>query len=238
VIFVDDRVGSKELVKYFDDMGIRAELSHLDAGDVCWVGEGSVVGVERKTVSDFVNSCLSGRLGEQLVKMKEDYDVAYLLIEGRYKEGRSGVLLVPRRGGWWELKGRKFRYSQFLQMLSTAQIVGGMNLLFTEGVKGTVRVLCELYKWWRKPPEKHRSCLPQQKCNTRRIYRSSIEERIAAQIPGIGFEKARVVAKHFGCVWNMVTASEEEWMEVEGVGRAIAKSARRVFGRRNHVGRR
>lgn len=106
-VAVDDREpgGVRRAVEAHPDVG-RVEVRRLPAGDVAILddedrdGEGLVedggerhvegtVGIERKTVADYANSALGTTgtdLREQVLKMGETYDHAYVLLEGDLSE--------------------------------------------------------------------------------------------------------------------------------------------------------
>ena len=56
--------------------------------------------------------------------------------------------------------------------------------------------------------------------------------RVAGELPGIGFNRAKDVAKHFGSLIEMVLASEKEWRKIDGIGKGIAsKVVKELQGR-------
>src|SRR4051812_5465590 len=112
MLLVDPRAGSVNLIEPLRAQGLEVVETHLESGDVGFIGrgEGGVpvhIGVEYKTLSDCISSMRTGRLeGHQLLGMRADpplYDFAYLLIEGtplvqngqlmerRFKRGRAEV---------------------------------------------------------------------------------------------------------------------------------------------------
>lgn len=108
VLLIDDRAGSKELVKYapLDQRGV---LCHLEFGDVAIAGKGPggkavKVGVEMKSLADMVASLQSRRLQQvQVPGMEREYDERWLLTYGEYREDEEGMVevlvdhLVPAR---------------------------------------------------------------------------------------------------------------------------------------------
>ena len=56
----------------------------------------------------------------------------------------------------------------------------------------------------------------------------SLLRRLALELPGID-TKAVAVEKRFKSVWEMVNATEEEWMGIEGIGKLTAKSVWEVL---------
>jgi ERCC4-type nuclease len=64
----------------------------LDAGDFQFFPHGLKVLIERKTVSDLLNSLKSARLVTQAHKLIEQSDAAILLIEGLYSRSKRGYV--------------------------------------------------------------------------------------------------------------------------------------------------
>jgi DNA integrity scanning protein DisA with diadenylate cyclase activity len=51
----------------------------------------------------------------------------------------------------------------------------------------------------------------------------SLLRRIAIELPNIGYERVAIVEK-FGTVRRMFEATEEEWRNLEGIGKVTAKN--------------
>lgn len=101
-LYVDSRVGSIELLPALLKLGLPAEKAMLDEGDFAFEGNGSygtvLVGVERKVVSDLVQSVQTKRINDQLGRMTPTYDYLWLLVEGVWGSDRQGRLTW--RKGW------------------------------------------------------------------------------------------------------------------------------------------
>jgi len=93
---VDNRgSGEEEIYNLLSKKHLAVEHTHLDSGDIIF---GSI-GIERKTVSDLVNSVTGNNrhLWEQLKILKDTYDTPILLIEGpiNYKDKLlTGILFA------------------------------------------------------------------------------------------------------------------------------------------------
>src|SRR5271169_4444109 len=127
MILLDDRVGSHELLPYFSPYGVQVESTRLDYGDACWVGKGPdgdcMVGVERKTIGDFISSMRGKRLaGHQLPGLMSSYEFTYLIVEGIYRPGETGELEQRQGHGkgksGWGWKGMGVRYREVDNHLS------------------------------------------------------------------------------------------------------------------------
>src|ERR1700685_3075549 len=108
MIYIDDRVGSIELLPTFQSHRNRPQCSssRLIAGDMCFSGQGAMgncmIGVERKRLKDMLNSIRSGRFsGEQLPKLIEHYEYSYLIVEGIWRCNWDNGLLEDMWGNGW-----------------------------------------------------------------------------------------------------------------------------------------
>lgn len=231
MIYIDDRTGSKELA----DLIENAVLVHLDFGDAMFSGcgpDGEVqIGVERKAIGDLINSIASGRLsGHQLPGLLETYFKTYLFVEGVCQENpASGELEVLRGTKWTHLNrgGRKFAYKDVWAYLTTLEAMTGIVVRNTVNMLQTASQIEWLKAWWSKPWDKHRGHLQIHKVPPRfatlKPTKPSLLKQIAADLPNIGWERATAVEKQFGSVRRMFEASEEEWREVEGIGKLTSR---------------
>lgn len=74
----------KDLAKFHPDVD-KQFLAGLDAGDLNING----VGFERKTMGDYISSLKEGRLEDQIEKLEQKYEEAYILIEGDLSEAED-----------------------------------------------------------------------------------------------------------------------------------------------------
>ena len=70
IIYADSRERSSGVLKELKDMGLKLQLEKLDVGDYILSER---CGVEFKTVSDFVDSIVDGRLLGQITELKKSY---------------------------------------------------------------------------------------------------------------------------------------------------------------------
>lgn len=236
MIWIDDRAGSKELVNY-PPLDKTGELCRLDAGDVCLTGEGPtgtvLVGVEVKSITDLISSTDTGRLqGTQIPGMLRDYDVAWLLYYGEYRPGIRDQSLQIKRGKTWRgyrLGPRAVPYGYVAAFLLTL-VAAGIRVQRVVDVREAAVWIGVLERWWSKPWDQHKglhafdnsrnlSLVPDMDAET------LLRARVAAQLPGVGFERAMAAARYFGTVREMVNASAGEWEKIEGIGRVVAGAA-------------
>jgi ERCC4-type nuclease len=231
VIYVDPRIGSGELARPLQMRGLPVEVTPLDFGDIAIVGNGPgghtlLVGVERKRITDLVQSMTSGRLsGHQLPGLVEMYAHRWLLVEGAYREADNGLLEIPAGGGRWTTT--RLSHSAVEAYLLTLTLRGGLHVHRTFDTRASVIWIGALHQWWTaKQWSEHRSHLATHQPADPGIWsRPTIVHKMAAQLPGIGDEKAAAVAKHFKTVTEMVEATEAAWRQIPGIGKTLAAGA-------------
>lgn len=90
------------------EQGFEVSRVTMDSGDYLWVThDNRAVAVERKTGSDFLHS-IGGRqangrprLINQLLRMRETYDISILLIEGQFYPIDAETVMVSGRTRKW-----------------------------------------------------------------------------------------------------------------------------------------
>ncbi|HEX6825448.1 MAG TPA: ERCC4 domain-containing protein [Nitrospiraceae bacterium] len=229
MIYIDSRIGSKELEPLFRPFGVSVQLAELEFADLCWVGNGPdgecMVGVERKRINDLIQSIRSKRLsGHQLPGMMQSYQYVYLQVEGFYRPGRKGALEVMKGKDWWPSDARVM-YREIDNYLNTLEAKCGVIVHRAGTIEEGIHQIVDLYKWWtEKTWAEHKSDnqlyapTPQGRKVGWHYEPPTWLEKIAAQLPGVD-RKAKAVAKHFGSVEMMVDAGIGDWMMIDGIGK-------------------
>lgn len=241
-LFIDDRDGSRDLAGIEPAKSI-SELTRLDSGDCMIIGNGPGgavvnVGVEVKSIWDLVSSAETGRLqATQVPAMLKTYDMSWLLYHGAYRIGADGYLWVRRKFG---RPGDKHEYRPLKlgkRQVPYAYIEGliydfafmGIHTRHVTDVREAAIWLHSLHRWWSKPWDKHRGMRVIDKSREVSLMpgmdeREMQRTRIAAQLPAVGFERAITAARHFPSVREMINAPVEEWTQVDGIGKVIARA--------------
>ena len=243
MILLDSRTGSGDLIHYLRP---QAEVGRLEYGDAMLSGEGPdgvpvSVGVEVKQLSDVLKCMTDGRFaGHQLPGLIASYTVVYLLVEGEWRRDfQSGVLQTRyrknRRGTWTDVAvgSRRFMWSDFDRWLLTMEMKGGVRVKFTRERQETAQFLKDLHWWWGEGWGKHKSHLafddsggltrPAELRDRALLVRPSVACLVAAQLPGLGQDRARKAARRFLTVEAMLGASEKDWAQVDGIGKTLAR---------------
>ncbi len=239
-MLVDDRAGSKDLMKYRTIKEI-ATLTRLDSGDVAIAGNGPqgdvLVGVEVKSTWDVLSSANTGRLqATQVPAMLKTYDVSWLLQYGTYRPSPTdGSLQIRKKGKWTSFAiGSKYVPYGYIEALFFDLAALGVKVKHVSDMAEAAAWLGVLYRWWQKPWKAHKGMRTFDRSRDVTLMPSMDQDvylraKIAAQLPGVGFERAVAVANHFTSVVHMVTADEGEWAKVPGIGKVVARSAVRAM---------
>jgi ERCC4-type nuclease len=174
--------------------------------------------------------------------MADCYDYCYLLVEGIWRPGSQGELIVGHGtldhgrsfgGTWAPAYGQGIRYRAVDNYLSTMELHAGVIFRRTLTPVETVATVVDLFHWWNdKPWEKHSSHLGvyapavgtsgRSRMNlVRRVI--SLREKWAMQIDGIDMVIAERAAAQFPSALALAVGTEEEWMEIKGIGKPTAK---------------
>jgi ERCC4-type nuclease len=113
--------------------------------------------------------------------------------------------------------------------LLTLELRGGIHVHRTRSIEDSAAWLAALYHWWTgKAWSQHRGHLALgTQPDTSLFNRPSLARRVAAELPGIGYEKSQDVEKKFPTVAAMVAGSEESWRTIPGIGPTLAARAYR-----------
>ena len=235
-ILVDDRAGSKELVKYLTTKD--AYLTRLEAGDVAFGGNGPngpvYVGIEHKTISDVAQCVDNGRFaGTQLPGMLRNFDYNYIMVEGVWRcDPETGILQLRKGRGWAGMTygKRSWMYTEVMGWLNTMSIICGVRVIQTGSKVDSGQAISNLYSWWGKPWEKHNahmqmdlSRMSQRKRKDVELVPPSLVRRVAVALPGVGWGRSEVIDNRFTSIVDMCEADEAEWNKIKGIGKKTAR---------------
>jgi Fanconi anemia group M protein len=177
------------------------EFRNLENGD--YILSDRVI-IERKTAEDFENSIIDKRLFKQLKDLKK-YERPILIIEG----------------------DNYFRLSEKIVNGAVISIMLDFNIpvVFSKDARDTADILVKMAE---------REQLRTKRTVAIRTGKKpmSLKERqrfIVESFPDVGAMTAENLLMKFGTIEKIVNASEDELMEVEGVGKIMAKKIKEVL---------
>lgn len=196
-MFIDSRIGSKDLAPQLKQMGVPVELTTLEFGDIAFVSkDGKSIGIELKKLPDLVQSLRDGRLsGHQLPGLMKSFDCSFLLIEGQYSTDAMGQMCTRVRLGWKQMPGQ-VRTSEIEKRVLTLELNGGLRTRYTNTRADTLHWLVNLYRWFTdKGAEQHTSHLHQH--DVPQLITVSDFRAAVMKWPGIGRKASLAVEKAF-----------------------------------------
>jgi ERCC4-type nuclease len=228
-LLLDRRVGSIELHTL---LTTPHSVCELDYGDAVVLGSGAMgdigIGIERKRIRDLISSMESGRLvAHQIPGMLEEFERAYVVVEGLWKPDRNRNLCLYGKGGFKPLRYGKRRYGSkdIHSFLLSIQEMFGVRVIITGSATHTAAWIDDIHYWYNK--SRHRTGevmmtnpIPANGWNGRR---PSTVALVAKELKGVGGRKALDLAKIFPTVQDLVNATVPDIMKVPGIGQTIAE---------------
>jgi len=201
LIFADYREKGTGVLKELVNTGASLKLEMLNVADYVLSAR---CAVEFKTVEDFAQSIVDGRLLAQLKELKRQYERPVIIVEGT-----QDLFNV-----------RNIHPNAIRGMLATIAVSYGIPIIYTKDTKDTAAQLIAIAKreqalnkeTYQPHAEKRVMSVPEQ------------QEFIISALPNVGLNLAKELLKHFKSVKNIVNASEEDLKKVEGVGDKKAKA--------------
>ena len=165
------------------------------------------VGIERKTIPDFLNSIIDKRLVNQLISLKENFNYLILIIEGE-----ENIFAL-----------RNFHPNSIRGMISSIALDFQVPMIFSKGAKDTAAYINVISKRFDRG-------LP--KVNLRGQKPLTLKEQqeyFIEGLNGIGNSTAKLLLEHFKSVKNIVNASAKDLIEVEKIGKKKAEKIKEIF---------
>ncbi len=169
------------------------------------------VAVERKSAADFVDSMLDAdrSMFEQVGELSRAYARPVLIVEGTNLYGQRDIDPNAIRGA-----------------LASLAVDFGISVLRTESETDTTELLATIARREQETRDREVSVHGEKTTKTR----AEQQEYVVSSIADIGPITARGLLEHFGTVEAVMTAREEDLLEVDGVGPVTAERIREVVG--------
>lgn len=165
------------------------------------------IGIERKTLSDFLNSIIDKRIIQQLIYLKENFTIPLLIIEGT-----QNIYTI-----------RNFHPNAIRGMLASIAIDYQIPILQTRNYRDTSALISTIASRLEKP-KKLFPLLKKRKPLTLKEQ----QELIIESFPGIGPNLAKNLLTKFKSVKRVINSSEEKLKKVEKIGPIKAKEIKKI----------
>jgi len=195
----ESRTKTYEWLKSFDATIIEKQL---DVGDYIVSDR---VGIERKTITDFLQSILNQRLFRQLEGLCKSFDKPLMILEGDQRMLFSARNIHPNT-----IHG----------VLSSISIDYRIPIIWMYSPKMTASQI--YWTAWREQ-KKEKRVLQTRACKkTKNIAQQ--QEFIVAGLPSINTILSRRLLKEFRTIKNVFSLTEGDLQKMEGIGKKKAKS--------------
>lgn len=197
-IIVDHREYRSHVVRQIASYDIEIESGQLPVGDYI---VSSRIGVERKEVDDFLNSLLSGKLFDQIKRLRDAFPRPVLILEG------SGLFTK-----------RNINHNAIFGTMVSIMIDYGIPVIMTKDAAETADLLIVMAKREQRTDKK--SVALRGEKHMMDLYEQ--QQFIIEGLPQISTVIAKRMLAHFGSVRGIINATEDELQEVQGIGKTIA----------------
>jgi ERCC4-type nuclease len=221
IVYVDTREPESIFRGLQQQEGVTPVWRKLEAGDYYIPAERCSLLIERKTVTDYLDSLFDARLWEELERVRgaetgEGRLMPILLIEGDWRRVlRFGKREVKDAVGWV--------YSSLL----SAMVSWGFQVVSSPSLSWTPYILASFTKWLGRP---RKSGPPVYK--PKAVTLDELAVRVLSAFPRISVERARRILGRYGTLKDAL-GSVDSWKEdVEGVGEKIASGVKAVLTHR------
>jgi Fanconi anemia group M protein len=197
-IIVDHREYRSTVVRNLTIKGASIEPKQLNVGDYVL---SSRIGVERKEVGDYLDSLINGSLFKQVGQLRDAFSRPVLVLEGENL-----------------LTQRNISHNAILGSLASITIDFGITILPTRDSAETADLLSVIAKREQKLDKKSVSIRGEKRVHTL----SENQQFIVEGLPKVSSVIAKRLLQHFGSIKNLINATEDELMEVQGIGKNIS----------------
>lgn len=193
-IYADMRESRSGVITALQGMdNIELSIGELPCGDYVLSPE---VAVERKSATDFVLSVMSGRVFEQVGKMKLDFKRPIVMIEGDPLKTRSSIDPKAVAGAISSLITiQEVSVLMVANAAETAVMLSTMARHLQEGLGYEINL----------HPKKPKP-------------NAAAAQYVIGSLPGVGPGNAKKLFDHFGSIFKVMTATTEDITKVKGIG--------------------
>ena len=203
VVIADSREGNSKVIRHLSQMEMDVKIRSMAVGDY-QVSDDVVI--ERKTAKDFVDSIIDKRLFKQARELSEEFKHPIIILEG---DDIYNGMIHPNA-----VRGT----------LATLAIDFGISILPTRDSQDTAAMIKRIAVREQDGEKNH----IQIRTDKKPVSLWEQQLFIIESLPNIGPVNAKNLLQHFGSVEKVITASESELQEVEGIGKKTAENIRKV----------
>lgn len=203
VVYADSREGNSKVIRHLTEMEMDVKVRPMAVGDYQVSDD---VAIERKTAKDFVDSIMDKRLFKQATELREEFKNPLIILEG--DDFYSGFINPNAVRG----------------SIASIALDFGISIIPTRNAQDTAAMIKRIAIREQTGEKPH----IQTRTDKKPVNMWEQQLFIVESLPNIGPVNAKKLLEHFGTVSKIINASENELMEVEGIGKKTAKNIRKV----------
>ena len=207
VIYVDNREIRSGILEHLKNFKVDIRLKQLSVGDyIC----SDRVCVEKKTVSDFLQSMFNQRIFDQLSSLSDSFEKPLLILEG------SPEALFTER---------KIHANTVRGMLTAIAVDFGIPIIWTQDARETAAQIF----WIANREQILEKREPSIRANKKARTLAKQQEFLVAGLPNVNAKLSKRLLKKFKTVRKVFSAKEERLIKVEKIGKEKARKIREVL---------
>lgn len=204
VVIADTREMRNDVTRSLRNFDLVLQEKQLEVGDyIC----SDRVGVERKRVSDFLDSIIDQRIFNQLGDLSQTFEKPVLIIEGNPE-----LLFLERNMHSNTIRG----------VLSSIALDFRVPMIWTHN---SVDTAAQIF-WMARREQLDEKREIQIRSNKKNHSLAHYQEFLVAGLPFVSNTMSRRLLDHFKNPRNVFSATLEQLMEVDGIGKEKAKKIR------------
>jgi Fanconi anemia group M protein len=204
VVFADSREGNSNVLRSLDTINVDIKIKTMSAGDYQVSND---VAIERKTAKDFVDSIVDKRLYKQARTLQEEFKKPIMILEG---DDFYGGFLSPDA-----IRGA----------LASIAIDFGISIIPTRNPEDTAAMIKRIAI----REQSGKSTPIQIRTEKKPVNLWEQQLFIIESLPNVGPVTAKKLLKKFGTVQEVITGTENQLQEVDGIGKKTAENIKKVL---------
>lgn len=215
-IVIDEREKKSQIPEFLRKENIHVNFAHLAVADYLISLD---IAVERKTISDLINSIFDGRIFVQCSELIENYQKPLILLEGNLHDFINSNKTIGTTK-------HPDKIPIIFEALSRIIIDYGIPIIHVPSSEYSTKMLVTLAKKTKENNQNHGPLLKRiRKGNN--VYKQQLS--ILASLPGVGNKLAFKMLRKFGNPINVLNASVAELSLIPGLGHTRAIKVRKIL---------
>ncbi|HET7644675.1 MAG TPA: ERCC4 domain-containing protein [Nitrososphaeraceae archaeon] len=220
-IVVDERERNSRVPKFLIEDGAQIDFARLSVGDYIIAPE---IAIERKTISDLINSIYDGRLFIQCSDLIQFYSKPILLIEGNILNLQFENFTEKQND---EIEITVEKILQIYDALATVALIFRIPIIHSPSANYTSKFLIILLNKAIKSGITINGPLIKRIKKGNHIQLQQLS--ILSSLPGVGDKLAIKLLKKFGTPSRAINASISELSLIPGFGKARAEKMKKIL---------